>query len=133
MLVVLGVASMLVYEPITTVAEVLSNSEPPRELIRGAMPLSIGFIVASSLAMWLLWGESLLDAVSILVTSSVVILVLGLSVSIIGLFRLTRGGAYMVVELFGLILVLNIPYAACYLVLQQGGWRNVAGATKVQV
>ena len=47
------------------------------------------------------------------------VLLLGLNVSAIGLVTIPRGSLYLVLEMFGLILALNVVYVAVFFVLER--------------
>lgn len=119
LLALLAVASLLFYEPITTIPVLIAAKEPPIALFRGAMPLTIGFTLGAAALLSLSWGRTLLKFSSILVTCTIVVLLLGLNVSAIGFVELPSGTAYLIVELFGLILALASVYAAGVLLLER--------------
>ncbi len=117
--VVLGVLSLLVFDPVTTIPALLAANAPPRDLIREALPLTIGFILASTgLIHW--WrGRNLLDAVAIFVTCAVLTVLLGVNISILGLIFLPVSAGFLVAKLFALILALNAAYVAFFLALER--------------
>ncbi len=115
----LGVASVLVFEPIASIPALLAANEPPRELIEKAMPLTIGFILASATLMGVLRGRNLVDFAAILLTCTVLMVLLGLNVSVLGLVHVPRGVTSLIVEMFALILVLNVAYLVIFLFLER--------------
>lgn len=119
MFVLLGGVSVLVYEPVTTMAAVLAASAPPDELFVQAMPLTLGFTVAMSLVMSLRYGRNGRHFAAVLVTCTLLVLLLGLNVSVIGLVYIPGGSAYLILELFGLILVLGLVYAVVFMALER--------------
>lgn len=119
LLVLLGVASLIVYEPVATIPALIAANEPPRELIREAMSLTVAFTLLSAALIGLLWGRNLLDHAAILLTCTVVVVLLGLNVSVLGLVHLTRGTFHLLAETFGLILAINLSYAAFFVVLER--------------
>ena len=119
MLVLLGVASVIVYDPVTTIPALIAAKEPPRELFRQAMPLTVVFTIFSSSLMALLWGRTLLSHAAILLTCTILVGLLGLNVSVLGLVHVPSGTAYLIAELFGLILVINLAYVAVVLMLEK--------------
>ncbi len=46
----------------------------------------------------------------------------GLNVSAIGLVYIPGGSVYLIVELFGLILVINVVYVAVFIALERKGF-----------
>lgn len=108
----LAIASLLIYEPITTIPALLAANRPPRELFRRAMPLTVVFTLGSAVLISLRWGRTLPKLGSVLLTCTILILLLGLNVSAIGLVQLPSGTTYLVAELFGFILALDLVYGA---------------------
>jgi hypothetical protein len=117
--VLLGVASVMIYDPITTISALMAANEPPRQLIRRAMPLTLAFTLGSAIVIALLWGRTLLKLGAVLLTCTLLVAFLGLNVSVIGLVELPSGTAYLVAELFGLILAINLVYVAVFLLLER--------------
>ena len=119
MFVLLGAASVLVYEPVTTIAALTETDEPPLELIRRAMPMTVLFTLGTATLLSVLYGRSRRHFGAILLTCTVLILLLGLNVSVIGLVEIPSGSLYLVAELFGLIAVINLAYVASFIVLER--------------
>jgi hypothetical protein len=67
----------------------------------------------------LLHRRNWLRAGAVLLTCTVLVLLLGLNVSAIGLVTIPRGSVYLVAELFGLILALNVVYMAVFIGLER--------------
>ncbi|NNF57278.1 MAG: hypothetical protein HKN04_03470 [Rhodothermaceae bacterium] len=111
----LGAASVLVYEPVTTMAAVVAANAPPNELFAQAMPLTLGFTVAMALLVSVLYGRSWWHFGAILLTCTLLVLLLGLNVSAIGLVYIPSGSVYVIAELFGLIVALNVVYVAVFI------------------
>jgi hypothetical protein len=129
MFVLLGAASVLVFEPVTTIAALVVANEPPDELIRQAMPMTVIFTLATAALLSLLYGRSWTHFGAILLTCTVLVLALGLNVSVIGLVYIPRGSLYLVAELFGLILAINVVYVAAFIVLER---KNLLGGSAVE-
>jgi hypothetical protein len=134
MFVLLGAASVLVFEPVTTIAALVVANEPPAELIRQAMPMTVIFTLATAALVSLLYGRYWTHFGAILLTCTVLVLVLGLNVSVVGLVYSPRGSLYLVAELFGLILVINVVYVAAFIALERksllgGGTVEDAGSS----
>jgi hypothetical protein len=120
LLALLGLVSVLVFEPIVTAAELLEiGGAPPQELIRGAMPLTVVFVLLSALGIGRLWGRSLLDYLSILLACATVVVLLGINLSILGLVRFTSGSVALLGMTYGLVVVLNTVFAAAFLGLER--------------
>jgi hypothetical protein len=112
--VILGVVSLVVYEPITTAAEVMATNEAPTELISLALPLSIAFTLAGTGLIGWLYGSSWRHYMAVLVTTTLLIFLLGINVSILGLVEIPVSAMYLVMEMFLLILALDVVYAAVF-------------------
>jgi hypothetical protein len=116
-LAVLGLVSVAAFEPRTTMAELLTLDGPPADLIGDAFPLTIVFTLGTAVVLSVLFGRTLAAFGAILVTSTVLVALLGLDVSVIGLIRIPTSSLYLVVELAGLIVVLAGSFAAVVIVL----------------
>lgn len=119
MFVLLAVVSVLVFEPITTAAEVLAANEPPYALFGRALPLSAAFTVAMAAWIGYRYGRGWLHYVATLVTCAVLVLLLGLNVAIIGLVEVPSSAVYLIYEMFALIVALNLVFLGAYLVLER--------------
>lgn len=117
--VLLGAVSMLVYEPIAAAAALLASNEPPSELIRAAMPLSVAAALAGAGAMWWRWGRSAVDALALLITHSLLMVLLGLNISILGLVQWTGEAATVLAGFFGLVVALAAGFAGIVLLLER--------------
>jgi len=60
---------------------------------------------------------------AVLLTSIVLVLLLGLNVSAIGLISIPKGSLYLVAEFLGLIALINMVFVAVFIALE---WRGVA-------
>ena len=123
-LAVLGMVSVALFEPRTTMAELLTLDGPPADLFGDALPLTIAFTLGTAAVLSLLFGRTLAAFGAILVTCSVLVLLLGLDVSIIGMVRIPTSSLYLVVELAGLIVVLAGSFAALVIALAWGRARH---------
>jgi len=115
----LGVASVLVFEPTTTMAALVAANAPPDKLIGQALPLTAVFTLFAAVLVSLLYRSSRRHFGVILLTCTVLVLLLGLNVSVLGLVTIPRGSLYLVVEFFGLIVALNVVYALVFTVLER--------------
>jgi hypothetical protein len=129
MFVLLGVASVLVYDPMTTIAALVAANEPPGELIRQAMPMTVVFTLATAAVVNLLYGRSWPRFGAILLTCAVLVLALGLNISVIGLVYIPRGSLYLVAELLGLILAINVVYVTLFIALER---KSLVGGSAVE-
>ena len=115
----LGASSVIVFDPVTTLAEVIENEGPIDELIVMALPMTILFALATVAAISVLFVRRTSDIGPVLLTVSVLVLFLGLNVSAIGLVDIPRDSTYLVAELFGLILVIDVVFATTFLTLER--------------
>ena len=119
MFILLGILSVILFEPITTISALREANERPTELINKSMPLTIVFIFASTIILSLLYGHSLKQYLVILLTNAILILLLGLNVSILGLIFIPTDSLYLLLELFALIAVIFIVYSYTFWFLER--------------
>ena len=119
MLMLLGLSSLFVFEPVTTIAALIEADEPPTDLIRRALPMTAPYTVGVAVVVNALYRRSWPSFGAALVTSTVLVALLGLNVAIIGLVDISVGAAYLVAELLGLIALLDIVYAATFAGLER--------------
>jgi hypothetical protein len=112
---VLGVVSVAVFDPATTIAALLQTNEPPQELIGRALPMTGAFMVATAVVLSVLYRVSWYGALSLLVTSATLVLLLGLNISILGLVAVPSGEVRVLAETFGLLASLAVVYVAVVL------------------
>jgi len=115
----LGVASVLFFEPVTTMAAMVTLNGPPTELINQAMPMTIAFTLGMATLITLLYSRSIIKFLAVLLTCTVLVVLLGLNVSAIGLVEISSGSLVVIVELFGLIVSLNAVYVIVYVALER--------------
>lgn len=119
MFALLGALSVLAFEPVTTMAAVVSANGPPDALIGQALPLTAAFTLGMAILVTLLYRAGWKRFGAVLLTCVTLVLLLGLNVSVIGLVDIPRGSLYLVAEMFGLIVVLNAVYVVVFLALQR--------------
>lgn len=117
----LGAASVVVFEPQTTIAALVAADAPPGALIGQAMPLTVGFTVVAAVLVAAIFGHRWRDLGPVLVTTAVLVATLGLNVSVIGLVDIPVGSLYLVAELYGLVLALAAVHTAVFAVLELRG------------
>lgn len=124
MFLLLGLTSIIIFEPVTTAAALMETNARPGELIEGALPVTAVFTISFAVILSLLYGQRLLHYGVILLTCTVLMIVLGLNVSILGLVDIPTGAFYLVMELFALIIVIMAVYAAAFIVLEKKKFSN---------
>lgn len=125
---VLAVASVVVFEPVTTMAEVLEVGGPVDHLFGTALPLSVAFAVV--FALFLVWrfGEGWSGLGPVLVTTAVLMAILGMNVSVIGLVDIPTDGWYLVAELLVLIVALGAVFGVAAALIDRTRASNSAGS-----
>jgi len=126
-LALLGVASVVVFDPVTTVAAVIEANEPPTELFGRAMPMTVIFLVALTCVLGFLFGRNWRHYLAILVTCTVLIALLGLNISALGLVYVPSGSVYLIAEFVGLVFVLDAIYALGVIVIER---RTIVGGSR---
>jgi hypothetical protein len=130
LLVLLGVASFVVYEPVTTMAAVMAaGGAPPAELLRQATPLTVGFTLAATAGLSLLWARRPLQVVSLLATTTVIVALLGINVSALGLVQLDGSALFLLAEMLVLVMALLFGFAGLFHLLERrrfAGWEGAA-------
>lgn len=125
MFVLLGVASVLIFEPVTTLAAVMAVNEPPGDLFNQAMPLTILSTLLMAAIIGKLYARKWVHYAATLLTCAVLVALLGLNVSVIGLIAIPRSASYLILELAGLILSLNLVFAVVFALLE---WKTFFGS-----
>lgn len=116
---VLALASVALFEPITSMAVVIAANEPPGELIAQATPLTVLFTVAAAGVVHLLFGRGWKQFGVLLLCWTLLVLLLGLNLSTLGLIAVPRSGWYLVAGFYGLVLVLNGVYVVAFMALER--------------
>ncbi len=119
MFVLLGIGSVLIYEPVTTIAALIEADAPPSALFSEALLLIVGFTVAISILLSRIYAQNWRHSASIFLTCSVLMLLLGLNVSVIGLVFVPSSSFYLIAELFGLIVVLDVVYVIAFVAIER--------------
>jgi len=124
MFLVLALVSLLVFSPTMPMAALMALNGPPDDLIAQALPVTVIFTVIMAVAISAIYGFGWSRLGASLLTSLVLVLLLGLNVSVIGLVSIPRGSWYLVAEMLGLILMLDLAYAAVFVVLERTSLLN---------
>ncbi len=118
MLILLGIVSLLLFEPIISMAALSGSDGPPLDLLGQALPLAAVFTLIMAVLITIGYGRGWPRFCAVLITSILLVLLLGHNVFILGLIEIPRGSLYLVLEMFGLILLLNLVYVAAFLGLE---------------
>jgi hypothetical protein len=126
MFAVMAAVSVVLFEPITTMAALIEANESPNELIAEAGPMTIGFTLVFALLITLTFPQRRAAIGPVLITCAVLVITLGLNVSIIGLVDIPTSDVGVIAELFALILVMDIAFVVAFLALERGLWGSAA-------
>jgi hypothetical protein len=127
MLMLLGLASVLLFEPVVSMAALMQTSGPPDALIAQALPMTLAFTLASAVVITLFYGRSRRHFAAILLTTTTLVLLLGLNISALGLVSIPRGSLILVAEFLGLVVLLDVVYAAAFIALEWSKLRRSKG------
>ena len=119
MFLLLALFSVVIFEPVTTMGELLAANGPPDELIQQAFPMTLLFTTAFAALISILFAKKLVQVILVVITCIELMLVLGLNVSVIGLVDMPRSGLYLILELFGLIILILLMYALIFRLLER--------------
>ena len=111
MFVALGLTSLIAFEPVTTIAALLQTKEPPRALIGRALPVSGLFTLGAAALLCAVYRPGWRGAAGLLLTTGVLVLLLGLNISTLGLVEVPRAALGVLVEVLALLLALAGIYA----------------------
>jgi hypothetical protein len=123
-LVVMGLVSLLIYEPVATVAALIAAGGAPTELIRQATPLSVVSIVLAAALIHRLWGQGVGQFLALLLSCTLVIVLLGLNVSVLGLVEFDSQGWVLVLYTYALTLLLNFVYLGTFAGMERRVFRE---------
>jgi len=124
-LIALGLTSLVIFEPVTTIAELLKSQEPPRALIGQALPITALFTAASAALLSVLYRPGWRGAWAILLTAVVIVLFLGLNISVLGLVSVPKASLYLIGELLALVITLAAVYAGTVVLLTRPSFGEV--------
>lgn len=127
LLFLLGPISLLLFEPIMTIPELVSSPNGlPDELFQEILPLVALYIPLMAFIITGLHGRRWKAYWVVLITSAVLVFLLGMNIAPMGLIFLTSGWVTMLLEVVVLVVALNLVYVAVYLLLERswvGAWR----------
>jgi hypothetical protein len=119
MLGLLGAVSVAVFEPVSTMAELVTADAPPDALIGRAMPLTVAYTLASAAVSTAGFARTLRGFGPVLAATTLLVALLGLNVSVIGLVEIPAGSRVVVAELLGLVALLGAVFAGGAVVLER--------------
>ncbi len=119
----LGLTSIASFRPVTTIAALLAAQAPPSKLIAQALPMTGAFTLAVAAVLWFLYRPGPRGALALLVTTAVMVLVLGLNLSVLGMVSVPRTEWGVLFEVFLLLASLGTVYALLVVVLRREHFR----------
>jgi hypothetical protein len=119
MFILLGVLSVFLFDPVTTVAELIVQNKAPTHLLSKVTPLLIVFLFGMTLIIGIFFKANWKQYLAVLITCFVLIIFLGTNVAIIGLVDIPTTSFYLVLNFFLLQLALAVVYAVSFWVLAQ--------------
>jgi hypothetical protein len=130
-LVLLGLVSVLFFEPVMTLAALMVLNGPPHDLIGQALPMTLLFTVAYAAVVSLFYGPGWRHFGIVQLTATVLVLLLGLNISALGLVSIPRGSLYLVAEFLGLVVLINAVYVITFIALERRSLTS--GARKLRL
>jgi len=119
MFALIAVISELIYKPVITLGELMAGGPAPVHLFAQSLPLVVVSTVGMAAIIYRLYGRSWEQFAALLVTCTVLVLLLGLNISLMGLVFVPAGSYYVIAETFGLILALDLVYAGVFAGLER--------------
>ena len=110
----LAVTSSVVYEPIITMAEVVNSTGGNPIPISESLVLMVVFTFGWAAFLALFYRRGWQGFGSSMVTTTILMLVLGINVSTMGLVEIPTTGWLLVVEFFGYIVALGVAFGLSY-------------------
>lgn len=127
LLILLGVISVLLFEPTTTIAALTEAGNLPLDLLGEALPMAAAFALLIAVGITMGYGLSWPRFGSVLITTVLLTFLLGHNVFILGLVEIPRGSLYLVFEMFGLIVMLNLVFVMTFIGLEHKRLRRRGG------
>ena len=122
----LAATSVIVFEPVTTMAAISAAGGPVDDLIVRALPLTGVFTLVTTGLLGGSLARRWSDYLRLLLTITVLMVFLGLNVSVLGLVEFSGGSLLPVVVFLGLIVLLDLVFAVVFAALQ---WRRLVEST----
>ena len=117
LLVALGAVSFMVLEPQFTMAELMLADDALAQVIPPAVPLMVIAGLAGSLALWVLFGRRTTALIPILVTQTLLVVLVGHNLAVLGLVEMSTDLLYVVGEFLVLTVALAVGFAATVVLL----------------
>lgn len=118
--VLVGAASVVVFEPIATIAELSAMGGSPGDLILASTPLNLAAVAVGTVLVTRRYRGGTRHVGAVLLTVALLVLFLGHNVSIIGLVEFGSGELPLLAGFSALVVAINAVYVAAFLVLARG-------------
>lgn len=115
----LAAVSVVVFEPVTTMAALINRGGPVDDLIGQALPFTGGFTLVTAGGLGVMLARTPSDYLRFLLTVTTLMLFLGLNVSVLGLVDFGGSSLAPVVAFFALIVLLDAVFVVCFAVLRR--------------
>jgi hypothetical protein len=116
MFALLAVSSIVLLDPVTTMAEVTAASGPVHHLIVPALPATGAVAGLTTLGLGTVLARRWTDYLRLLGTVVVLMVLVGLNISVLGLIDFGGASLVPVLNFFALVVLLDAVYAVAYLV-----------------
>ena len=128
MFVALGLTSLASFRPETTIAALLQARVPPNKLIARALPMTMSFTLGTVGILCIACRPRLPGALALLLTTGVMVLLLGLNISVLGLVSVPRSSWGVLLEVLLLLAALGTVYAISVVALRRKRFGGLGSA-----
>lgn len=125
----LAAISVVVFEPVTTMAALTNRGGPVDDLIGRALPLTGGFTLVTTGGLGVILAGTPRDYLRLLLAVTTLMLFLGLNVSVLGLVDFGGSSLGPVVAFFALIGLLDAVFVAGFVALRRVHWNGAPRAS----
>lgn len=112
----LGVASLLLLEPVASLTELNASADPLGDLVPTALPLMVTASLVGTAVLWTTFSRQLRSLPSVFIAHTLLVVLIGHNQAILGLVDLTDPTA-RIMSISGATLFLGASFAATHLIL----------------
>jgi hypothetical protein len=116
----LAIASLIIYEPVVAMSAIMERGGPVDGLVVRALPLTAIFAVVVAGALGLAFRAGATGYGRLLVTTTLLMLLVGINLSVLGLVDFAGDSLRPVSMFFGLVILLDAVYAIAFGLLRRG-------------
>ncbi|HSJ24886.1 MAG TPA: hypothetical protein VK929_09475 [Longimicrobiales bacterium] len=117
--IVLGGVSFMVFEPIYTIAGLVTGEQSPDALLGQAIPMSALFGVVAGVVMAGLRRADRRQGVSLVITCVVLTVLLGHNAAVLGLVHMSQEAVPLLAQFYGLIAAIMVGNATAFVALER--------------